>query len=109
MASVMRASTSAYKPGMSWWSYGGLNLVGIGIFTSFHRCRVRWADQHPSGGRGVGARVLYSNVPIWYIHVCMCVCNMCACVCVCDGSRLAGATAVRSRRSLAGRARFNHV
>ena len=37
MASVMQASTSAYKSDMLWWSYGGLNLVGIGIFTSVHR------------------------------------------------------------------------
>ena len=37
MASVMRAWTSAYESDMLWWSYGGLNLVGIGIFTSVHR------------------------------------------------------------------------
>ena len=33
MASVMQATSSAYKSGMLWWRYGGLNLVGIGIFT----------------------------------------------------------------------------
>ena len=57
MASVMRASTSAYKSGMLGWSYGGLNLV---VF-------VRLTNTPPGGGVWGHGYASY-NVPHRTVH-----------------------------------------